>query len=54
LRWRRFDVSWQVVQRKIAEMISDPDPAKSNRVMQALLPMKKLGIGAVQRAYDGQ
>ena len=47
-------MSWQVVQRKIADMISGPDLANSNRVMQALLPMKKLGIGAVQRAYDGQ
>ena len=47
-------MSWQIVPTKIADMIANPDPANSNRVMQALLPMKKLGIGAVQRAYDGQ
>jgi hypothetical protein len=34
-------------------MIADPDPERSERVMAALLRMKKLDIAALWRAYDG-
>jgi predicted 3-demethylubiquinone-9 3-methyltransferase (glyoxalase superfamily) len=47
----RFGVSWQVVPRVLPEMLMDPDPAKAGRVMDALLPMKKLDIAALKRAY---
>ena len=49
----KFGVSWQVVPTAVARMMSDPDPAKSERVMQALLRMKRLDIAALQRAYEG-
>jgi predicted 3-demethylubiquinone-9 3-methyltransferase (glyoxalase superfamily) len=49
----KFGVSWQIVPSMMAKMMSDPDPAKSNRVMQALLPMKKLDIKTLQKAYEG-
>ena len=49
----KYGVSWQVVPRVLMEMISDPDPRKSGRVMEALLPMKKLDIAALKRAYAG-
>jgi predicted 3-demethylubiquinone-9 3-methyltransferase (glyoxalase superfamily) len=49
----KFGVSWQVVPTAVARMMSDRDPAKSERVMQALLRMKKLDIAALQRAYEG-
>ena len=49
----KFGVSWQIVPAEIARMMTDPDPAKSNRVMQALLQMKKLDIAALRRAYEG-
>ena len=48
----KFGVSWQIVPTVIASLISDPDPAKSNRVMQALLGMKKLDIRALQQAHE--
>jgi predicted 3-demethylubiquinone-9 3-methyltransferase (glyoxalase superfamily) len=32
-------------------MMSDPDPAKSKRVMEAMLQMKKIDIAALRRAY---
>lgn len=44
-------MSWQVVPRVLPEMISDPDPAKSGRVMEAVLRMKKLDIDGLNRAY---
>ena len=50
----KFGVSWQIVPTKIAEWVNDRDQAKSDRVMAALLPMKKLDIRTLQQAYDGR
>ena len=49
----RYGLSWQVIPTALKEMLQDPDPAKSQRVMQALLRMKKLDLGALKKAYDG-
>ena len=49
----KFGVSWQVVPTALQKMITDPDPAKVQRVMQALFPMKKLDVNALKRAYEG-
>jgi len=49
----KYGASWQVVPRVLVEMMSDPDPAKSGRAMTAMLPMKKLDIAALKRAYAG-
>ena len=50
----RFGVSWQVVPRQLGEYMSDPDPEKAGRTMQAMLQMKKLDIAALKRAHDGE
>jgi predicted 3-demethylubiquinone-9 3-methyltransferase (glyoxalase superfamily) len=49
----KFGVSWQIVPTELPEMLTDPDPQKSDRVMTALLQMKKLDIAALKRAYQG-
>ena len=49
----RFGVSWQIVPSALVEMLNDPDSEKTQRVMNALLQMKKLGIGELSRAYTG-
>ena len=49
----RYGVSWQVVPRILIEMLADPDPAKSQRAMTAMLQMKKIDIGELKRAYAG-
>jgi predicted 3-demethylubiquinone-9 3-methyltransferase (glyoxalase superfamily) len=49
----KFGVSWQVVPTILAKLVGDPDSAKSQRAMQAMLEMKKLDIAALQRAYEG-
>ena len=49
----KFGVSWQVTPQALKEMISDPDPARTERVTQAYLQMKKFDIEALQRAYAG-
>ena len=48
----KYGLSWQINPRILGEMLSDPDPAKSKRVMQAMLQMKKIDIAALQKAYD--
>lgn len=47
----RYGVSWQVVPRQITRWMSDPDPARVNRVMQAIMQMIKLDIPTLERAY---
>ena len=47
----QFGVSWQVVPTIVASMLIDPDPEKCNRVMTALLQMKKLDIAVLKKAY---
>ena len=46
-------MSWQIVPAVLVEMITDPDPGKSQRVMTAMLQMKKIDIGKLRRAYAG-
>ena len=46
----RYGVSWQIVPTVLDELIADPDPAKSQRAMRAMLGMKKLDIEALQSA----
>jgi predicted 3-demethylubiquinone-9 3-methyltransferase (glyoxalase superfamily) len=47
----KFGVSWQVLPRQLSDMLNDPDVGRSQRVMLALLRMKKLELGVLQRAY---
>jgi len=49
----KFGLSWQIVPRALPELLADPDPEKSKRVMEAMLKMKKIDIKALQEAYAG-
>ncbi len=49
----KFGLSWQIVPSVLSRMLTDPDPKKSNRVMEAVLKMKKLDIAQLKRAYEG-
>ena len=49
----KFGVSWQIVPRELADMVADHDSSKTSRVMAALLPMKKLDIKTLERAFRG-
>ena len=50
----RFGVSWQVVPQQLGEYMSDPDPEKAGRTVQAMLKMKKLDVEGLRRAHDGE
>lgn len=49
----RFGLTWQVVPEALGRLMSDPDPVKAQRVVQAMLKMIKLDVAELQRAYDG-
>ena len=49
----KFGVSWQIVPTVLPALLGDKDRAKADRVMKALLQMKKLDIAALQRAHAG-
>jgi predicted 3-demethylubiquinone-9 3-methyltransferase (glyoxalase superfamily) len=49
----KFGVTWQIVPAVLGELITHPDPHAAQRVMQAMLQMKKLDIGALQQAAGG-
>jgi predicted 3-demethylubiquinone-9 3-methyltransferase (glyoxalase superfamily) len=48
----KYGLSWQIVPTALLRMLEDKDPAKSNRVMQAMMKMTKLDISELQAAYD--
>jgi hypothetical protein len=47
-------LSWQVVPAKIREWMEDKEPLRTQRVMHAVMGIKKLDMAAMQRAYDGK
>ena len=46
----KYGVSWQIVPTALPELLSNPDPKKSQRAMQAMLQMKKIDIETLRRA----
>jgi len=48
----KYGVSWQVIPTALMNMLSDPDPEKSKRVMNAMLKMNKIIIKDLETAYN--
>jgi predicted 3-demethylubiquinone-9 3-methyltransferase (glyoxalase superfamily) len=48
----RYGLSWQVVPTALGPMLGDADPKRAERVMAALLQMKKLDLAVLQEAYE--
>lgn len=49
----KFGLSWQIVPVGMPGLLNGPDPAGSQRAMEAMLKMRKLDINVLQKAYDG-
>jgi predicted 3-demethylubiquinone-9 3-methyltransferase (glyoxalase superfamily) len=47
----KYGMSWQIVPTVLFKILSDPDPARAERVMQAVIGMRKLDIKALKKAY---
>ena len=46
----KFGLSWQIVPARLSELLQDPDREKSQRVMAAMLEMRKIDVEALERA----
>lgn len=49
----KYGMSWQIVPKALVELLQDKDPAKANRVMQAMMKMIKIDIETLKRAAEG-
>jgi len=49
----RYGVSWQVIPRRLAELVNGPDPEGAARAMKAMLEMTKIDVAKLEEAYDG-
>jgi predicted 3-demethylubiquinone-9 3-methyltransferase (glyoxalase superfamily) len=50
----KYGVTWQIVPSQLPELLDNDDPERANRVMQALLGMIKLDLGALRAAYENR
>lgn len=48
----RFGLSWQIIPTALMELMGDKNPQKAQKVMQAMLGMKKIDIAALKRAHE--
>lgn len=48
----KFGLSWQIVPRALGEMLGDPNPAKAQATMQAMLKMSKIDVVGLRSAYE--
>ena len=50
----KYGLSWQVIPRKMMDMLADENSEKTKRAMRAMLQMKKLDIAELEKAYNGE
>ena len=49
----KFGLSWQIVPKRLMELIADPDTARAKRAFEAMMQMVKIDIAAIERAAQG-
>ena len=49
----KFGLSWQVIPKALPQLLTDPDPARSKRALDAMLKMIKIDLAELQRAHAG-
>jgi predicted 3-demethylubiquinone-9 3-methyltransferase (glyoxalase superfamily) len=50
----KFGLSWQIIPSALGRLLNDPDPAKSQRVMKAMMQMTKIDIEGLKRAHENR
>jgi predicted 3-demethylubiquinone-9 3-methyltransferase (glyoxalase superfamily) len=48
----KYGLSWQIIPKALGEMLGDRDPQKSQRVMKAMLQMRKIDVKRLKQAYE--
>jgi predicted 3-demethylubiquinone-9 3-methyltransferase (glyoxalase superfamily) len=48
----KYGLSWQVVPRRLMELLSDPDPGRAGRATEAMMQMHKIDVSVLERAAD--
>ncbi len=49
----RYGLSWQIIPRRLSQLLADPDPATAKRVFQAMMDMHRIDIAGLERAAAG-
>ena len=49
----KFGLSWQIIPERMGELLSDPDPERRQRAMQAMLQMQKIDLEVMETAANG-
>lgn len=50
----RYGLSWQIVPKRLNDMLDDPDADAARRAMEAMLEMEKIDVPALERAFRGE
>ena len=50
----RFGLSWQIIPRRLQELLADPDPVRAKRAMDAMLGMQKIDVAGLEAAAEGR
>jgi predicted 3-demethylubiquinone-9 3-methyltransferase (glyoxalase superfamily) len=50
----KFGLSWQIIPKRLGELLSDSDKEKANRAMQAMMKMHKLDVAELEAAFEGK
>jgi predicted 3-demethylubiquinone-9 3-methyltransferase (glyoxalase superfamily) len=50
----KYGLSWQIIPKALGELMGDPDPVKSQRVMQAMLQMQRIIVADLERAHANE
>ncbi len=50
----KFGLSWQIIPKRLGELLTDSDTEKANRAMQAMMKMHKIDIAALEAAFEGK
>ena len=50
----KFGLPWQVIPKALPQLLSDPDPSKAKRALDAMLKMSKIDLAELQRAHAGK
>lgn len=54
INYDKFGITWQIIPSVLGKLMSDSDPEKSSRVMEAMLKMNKIIIADLEKAYQGK